>query len=133
MRVIQLPNGVEVRIAGEGPDALVGEIWQLFPVAPGAPSWTGLRQLAHFAASPRPPEPTQPGTPAYWRADVFFRLGVPTELRDVVLTRAITDWLLRDTAACEPMLVQFHEAAGTHWDMRGGGPGNGAISDETLA
>jgi hypothetical protein len=120
MRVGKLLDGFEVRVAGEGPEAVVAELWHVVPVAPDAPSWTGSRQLAHLAASPRPPEPTQPGTPAYWRADVFFHTRAATELRDPGLTRAITDWLLSDTPASKPLLVQFHEAAGTHWDMRGG-------------
>ena len=125
MRVGKLLNGFEVRVAGEGPEAVVAELWHVAPVAPDAPSWAGERQLAHLAASPRPPEPTQPGTPAYWRADVFVHARAGTDIRDPVLIRALSDWFLRETAASKPLLVQFHEATGTHWDMRGGILDNG--------
>ena len=110
MRVGRLPNGFEVRVAGEGPSALVAEVWHVAPEA----------HVAHVAVSPRPPESTQPGTPPYWRADVFVRDGAGAELREAGFTGALTDWLLSDTAASKPLLVQFHEARGTHFDMRGG-------------
>ena len=110
MRVGRLPNGFEVRVAGEGPSAVVAELWQVAPEV----------QVAHLAASPRPPEPSQPGTPAYWRADVFFRGGVGAQLHDIGVTRALTEWLLSNTSVSKPVLVQFHEATGTHFDMRGG-------------
>lgn len=125
MRVVRLFNGFEVRVAGEGPSAIVAEVWHVAPEARDAPPGTGSRLVAHLAASPRPPEPTQPGTPAYWRADVFFRHAVPTELRDPGLTRAIAEWFLSDTTASKPLLVQFHDATDTHFDMRGGILDNG--------
>ena len=113
MRVGKLLDNYEVRVTGEGPTALVADLWHFVRNAAGG---SDSRRVGHLALSPRP---AQPESAAHWQADVSIDTAFAAELRARHLPEAVTDWLLRETPAREPLLVQIHEGTNTDFVLRG--------------
>jgi hypothetical protein len=74
-------------------------------------------RLGHVAVAPRAAEPE---AAAHWRADLLLRSdNVGAGLIDSQLPAAVADWLLRDSAATEPLVVQVHRGLNTGYVLRG--------------
>lgn len=114
MPIFELLDSYELRIAGEGRTAVVAELWHVRRNSAGG---SVNMPIGYVAAAPRPAAPEEA---AHWQADLLLRSDEPiASLIDARLPTAIADWLVRDTSATEPLLVNIFRGRNTEYVMRG--------------